>query len=319
MGKSHKPEIAVIICSYNRARHIVGAMDSLYSQTVSRERYEVIVVDNNSTDDTGDVCDKYIREHPDYDIRYFTENRQGSSHARNKGARESSAPLLAFMDDDAVAETDFIERMLVLFEELPQAAGAGGRIIPKYIPEEPVWMSYFVSSLVGNFDYGPERCEFKNGKYPLESNMALRRRFFEALEGFSADQPGVVGGIRIGGEGKDLFNRLRELGGRIYYDPGIRVHHIVEVSKLSRKYLAGVAAGVGRGERSRIRAQGSIGLLFKNLEYIYKLGGSVVLAVAYALQGNPRKSMPVIRFRWNALLGLNDGSYTARQPAGGRS
>ncbi len=97
------------------------------------------------------------------------------------------------------------------------------RIIPKYIPEEPKWMSYYVASLVGNFDYSNNICVFQQGKYPLESNMIIRTADFKAIGGFNKNLPGVVGTMRIGGEGKDFFYRLQALGKKIYYHPGIIV------------------------------------------------------------------------------------------------
>src|SRR6476619_4263463 len=98
-------------------------------------------------------------------------------------------------------------------------------------------MSHFVSSLVGNFDYSKNVEEFKPGKFPLESNMSVLKRCFDAIGGCNTALPGVVGTLRIGGEGKDFFLRLQELGKKIYYDPGIMVHHVVEVKKLTPHYM----------------------------------------------------------------------------------
>src|SRR4051812_47490794 len=95
------PEISVIICSYNRADYIIGAIESLYHQTLDRERYEVLVVDNNSIDNTSELVQDYINAHMDFHLKYLTESRQGASFARNTGAAFARAPLLCFMDDDA--------------------------------------------------------------------------------------------------------------------------------------------------------------------------------------------------------------------------
>ena len=160
---NQQPDISVIICSYNRADYIIGAVDSLYHQTLDRNRFEVIVVDNNSIDNTGELVQEYIRTHPGFHLKYLTESRQGASFARNTGAAFAKAPLLCFMDDDAVAEKEYLQRILDLFARHPDASGMGGRIIPRYIPSEPKWMSHFVSSLVGNFDYSPELTVFREG------------------------------------------------------------------------------------------------------------------------------------------------------------
>lgn len=298
------PEISVIICSYNRARYIREALESLYRQQISKDLFEVIVVDNNSTDQTDEVCHTFLKNHPDMNAQYLKEPQQGSSFARNTGAKAAKGNFFVFMDDDALADSYFISGYIKLFKEIPDAVGAGGRIIPRYIPNEPVWMSYYVSSLVGNFDYSPIRCAFKHGKYPLESNMAVRADAFIRISGFNTNLPGVKGTMRIGGEGKDFFYRLTASGEKIYYDPNIRVHHVVETSKLTRDYMYRVASGIGRGERVRISDKGTLGFIFKMSEYLFKLGASVILGLLYLLQGNPAKSCKVIQFRIDVILGL---------------
>lgn len=301
---SSVPEISVIICSYNRAAYIAGALESLHNQTLPKDKFEAIVVDNNSTDDTAAVCKEYISTHTETRILYQTETRQGASFARNKGALLSRAPLLAFMDDDAIAEKDFLLNILLFFKNHPDASGLGGRIIPRYIPEKPKWMSYYVSSLVGNFEYSETEELFKPGKYPLESNMIVRKEDFNLVGGFNTALPGVQGTLRIGGEGKDFFLKLQKNNKRIYYSPGVVVEHIVEVKKLTSEYMYRIASGIGRGERVRTKAIGEYGYFKKIAEYLYKLGGSVVLALFYALKGKPAQSWPVIKFRIDALKGL---------------
>lgn len=298
------PVISVIICSYNRATYIREALESLYNQQISKEKYEVIVVDNNSSDNTDQVCQTFLSDHPDFNALYMKESQQGSSFARNAGAAVAAGTILVFMDDDAVAEPNFITGYKALFDKFHDAVGAGGRIIPRYIPSEPKWMSYYVSSLVGNFDYSPTSCSFEKGKYPLESNMAVRKDAFENIGGFNTALPGVKGTLRIGGEGKDFFYRLTEGGKPILYEPLIRVHHVVETSKLTREYMYRVASGIGRGERVRIKETGKTGFLLKLIEYLFKLGASFVLGILYCLQGNGAKSMPVIHFRIDALKGF---------------
>jgi glycosyltransferase involved in cell wall biosynthesis len=298
------PEISVIICSYNRADYIIGAVESLNRQTLDKTKFEVFVVDNNSIDNTGELVQDYIHRHQELDLHYLTESRQGASFARNTGASFAKSPLLCFMDDDAIAEEHYLERILNFFSSHKDAAGLGGRIIPKYIPEEPKWMSHFVSSLVGNFDYSPHLTVFKEGKYPLESNMIVSKNDFDAIDGFNTDLPGVKGTLRIGGEGKDFFLRLQSLDKKIYYDPQVIVWHIVEVKKLTPHYMYRVASGIGRGERVRMLAISKWSYLKKIFEYLYKLAGSFVLGLIYAIKGKPAQSWPVIKFRIDALKGL---------------
>jgi glycosyltransferase involved in cell wall biosynthesis len=120
-------KISVVICTYNRASYIREAMESLYTQTLDRGSYEVIVVNNNSTDTTAMVCGSFIESHNDARFVYLNEAQQGASFARNTGARHAQSPLLCFMDDDAVADPDYLERMSHFLLYMPmQAVWAGG-------------------------------------------------------------------------------------------------------------------------------------------------------------------------------------------------
>jgi glucosyl-dolichyl phosphate glucuronosyltransferase len=296
--------LSIIICSYNRASYISDALDSLYHQTAGLNTFEAIIVDNNSTDNTAEVYTQWRAQHSEGAFSYLTESKQGASFARNKGAAIAKGTWLCFMDDDAIATPDYVKNTIRHIETKPEAVGFGGRIIPKYIPAEPKWMSYYVSSLVGNFDYAPSACAFEKGKYPLESNMIVKKAIYEQIGGFNGDLPGVVGTLRIGGEGKELFYKILALGHTIYYDPSICVHHVVEVKKLTSEYMYRVASGIGRGEKTRTKGISTTAYLIKLLEYIFKLGASIILGIKYILQATPAKAGPVIQFRIDALKGL---------------
>lgn len=296
--------LSIIICSYNRANYIEAALDSLYYQSAHAENFEVIIVDNNSSDNTHEIYSKWRAAHPNGNFQYITENKQGASFARNKGAAIAKGSWVCFMDDDAIAISNYVENIIKHIDTKPNAVGFGGRIIPKYIPAEPKWMSYYVSSLVGNFDYSPTACAFENGKYPLESNMIVRKDIYDQIGGFNSELPGVVGTLRIGGEGKELFYKILALGYTIYYDPKICVEHVVEVKKLTSEYMYQVASGIGRGEKTRTKAISNTAYFKKIIEYIFKLGAAVILGIKYVLQFTPAKSLPVIKFRIDALKGL---------------
>ena len=297
-------KVSIIICSYNRANYIGAALDALYIQTSGVDQFEAIVVDNNSTDGTPEVFATWRAIHPDGNFYYTTETNQGASYARNTGASMAKYDWLCFIDDDAIAHKDFVQNIIKHINDQPFVHGFGGRIIPRYIPAEPKWMSYYVASMVGNFDYSPIACAFKNGKYPLESNMIVSKKIFDQIGGFNTQLPGVVGTVRIGGEGKDLFYKILQLGHTIYYDPSIIVEHVVETKKLTSEYMYRVASGIGRGERTRTKAISNKAFVSKIVEYLLKFGASVILGIKYALEGNPAKTWPIIQFRIDTLKGL---------------
>ena len=297
-------KISIIICSYNRANYIGAALDALYLQSSGLENFEAIVVDNNSTDGTPEVFATWRTHHQEGSFFYTTETKQGASFARNTGAEIAKFDWLCFIDDDAIAHKDFVQNIIRHINDQPFVHGFGGRIIPRYIPTEPKWMSYYVSSMVGNFDYAPVACAFKNGKYPLESNMIVSKKIFEQIGGFNTQLPGVVGTVRIGGEGKDLFYKIMDLGHTIYYDPTIIVEHVVETNKLTKEYMYRVASGMGRGERARTKAISQKAFVYKIVEYLFKFGAAIILGIKYALQGTPAKTGPIIQFRIDTLKGL---------------
>jgi len=296
--------LSIVICSYNRASYISGALDSLYHQSAGLDNFEAIIVDNNSTDNTAEVFKQWRSSHANGSFTYLTESKQGASFARNTGAEGAKGQWLCFMDDDAIANSNYVENIIKHIKTKPEAIGFGGRIIPKYIPSAPEWMSYYVSSLVGNFDYAPTACAFENGKYPLESNMIVKKDIYDSIGGFNTQLPGVVGTLRIGGEGKELFYKLLALGHTIYYDPAICVHHVVEVKKLTPEYMYRVASGIGRGEKTRTLSISKGSYFKKIIEYLFKLGAAFVIGFKYLLQCKPAKTWPVIQFRIDALKGL---------------
>ncbi|MGB2848116.1 MAG: hypothetical protein WBB93_11145, partial [Saprospiraceae bacterium] len=210
---------------------------------------------------------------------------------------------LVFMDDDAIANAGFLENALKFYIKHPEVMGFGGKIIPKYNPSEPDWMSPLVASLVGRFDYGNNIKRFEKRKYPLESNMAVSKAAFHAISGFNTSIPGVKGNMRIGGEGKDLFFRLVERFGPIFYLPDMVVDHIIDVEKITPEYMYRVASGIGRGERVRIGST-TMALVSKFVEYIYKLGGSVAIGFYYFITARPQKAWPLVKFRIDVIKGF---------------
>jgi glycosyltransferase involved in cell wall biosynthesis len=296
--------LSIIICSYNRASYISDALTSLYGQSSGLDDFEVIIVDNNSTDNTKEVYAQWRHTNTNGQFTFISEIQQGASFARNTGAAIAKGEWVCFMDDDAVATTDYVKNIIKHIQDQPFIVGFGGRIIPKYIPAEPKWMSYYVSSLVGNFDYAPTACAFENGKYPLESNMIVKKSVYDQIGGFNVNLPGVVGTLRIGGEGKELFYKIIALGHTIYYDPSICVHHVVEVKKLTSEYMYRVASGIGRGEKTRTLNISNGAYIMKILEYLLKLGAGIILGIKYAIQLTPSKTWPIIKFRIDTIKGL---------------
>nr|MCU0396174.1 glycosyltransferase family 2 protein [Chitinophagaceae bacterium] len=152
---SQEPALSVVICTYNRQKFIGACLACLAQQTLSPSDWEVIVVDNASTDGTDGIVQAFISQHPGLPFRYVHEAQKGLSYARNRGIAEAAAPIITFIDDDAEAVPHFAATILAFMQQHPEAAGAGGRVLPKYSEKpEPVWMSKYLNGYIGKVDHG---------------------------------------------------------------------------------------------------------------------------------------------------------------------
>lgn len=151
------PLISAIICTHNRAAYLGAAIDSLLAQTAQGrplERYEILVVDNASTDATRQIVESR-QGFPQ--LRYLYEPVLGLSVARNRGAVEAQAPVLAYLDDDAVASVGWLEELIGAFQD-QQVAIAGGKVTLLWPPQTqpPHWISPALQETLGAYDLGEQ-------------------------------------------------------------------------------------------------------------------------------------------------------------------
>src|SRR6478672_4651459 len=147
--------LSVIISTYNRDPYIVTCLQCLANQTLSLTDYEVVIVDNHSTDNTAALVKDFLARHPQLPFRYVFEGQKGVSFGRDRGIHEASGEILVYLDDDAEAEPDLLENYLNFFRQYPDAAGAGGRILPKYSEKpKPKWMSEWLNGFIAKVDLG---------------------------------------------------------------------------------------------------------------------------------------------------------------------
>jgi glucosyl-dolichyl phosphate glucuronosyltransferase len=229
--------ITVILCTYNRCGALEKALRSLAASTLPESiQWEVLVVDNNSRDQTCDVVEDFSRRYPGR-FRYLLERQQGKSYALNTGIREARGDVLAFMDDDVTVESTWLHNLTATVCT-GQWAGAGGRIVPQWPCEPPSWLPekewYGMAPLV-MFDLGKEAGPLTDP--PFGTNMAFHRRVFEKYGVFRSDLgPGPSGKIR-NNEDTEFGRRLLEAGERLRYEPAAIVHHSVPRNRLRRGYF----------------------------------------------------------------------------------
>jgi GT2 family glycosyltransferase len=213
--------------------------------------WEVLVVDNNSSDRTRLVCEEFCRNYRGR-FRYLFEPRQGLSHARNAGIREARGVILAFTDDDVIVDISWLQN---LTSELSEGgwAGAGGRILPQGSFPRPDWLSEEAMRMGGVlplFDLG----EITNPltQPPYGANMAYRKAIFEKY-GFFRTDLGRQGNSLMSSEDAELGFRLLTAGEPLRYVPNAVVYHAVTEERLRQRYFQDWWFGLGR---SSVRLSG---------------------------------------------------------------
>ncbi len=297
--------LTVIIATYNRSASLARTLDGLLCQTLPKDEWELVVVDNNSTDDTSARIAEYIRENSALiNVRTFLETEQGISPARNRGMKEGFGEYFAFLDDDEVPAPDWAEVYVRFFDSRPDVAEAGGRMIPLYEYETPKWLSKYTEVLLsGRMDKGEKTRPFRKGEYPFGGNIAFRRSTIEKYGMFSPTL-GRTGKKLLGGEEKDYAYRLQAAGETIWYLPQSRIDHVIPRERLTRGFVVKLSKMVGTSERLR-SLNVSRGAYVKRLfSEAVKWGGTFVLALGYTLSFAPSKGGYLFIMRWNITRGL---------------
>lgn len=294
--------LSIIICTYNREKYVGETLLRLANNRYNGE-WELLLIDNNSTDSTASICKTFAVQHPNVPFRYFVETHQGLSHARNRGIKEAKGDWLVFLDDDAFVSENYLERLFQYIQEIPQMDAFGGRIYPLFEDGmTPSWLSKWSASWLSAIDKGDEVCIFTND-YPIGANMGFSRKTANQCGLFNTDL-GRSGKNLIGGEEKDYFNRIKALNATIYYLPNIAVEHCIPSSRTTDEYICRLGLGVGQSERQRTLAISKMEYSKRLLLEAVKWGGTLVLWIGYCLQGYPAKGNKLILFRKNVTKGL---------------
>ena len=210
--------LSIIICTYNRSRLLKKCLESLLPQL--NEEIEIIVIDNNSSDDTNEIVRAYDFKHPN--IRYVFEPNTGLSHARNRGIKESNADWILYIDDDAIAFPDLVERALYLVKR-GDFDCVGGMYYGYYEGIKPKWIpeGFGTKNLYNTF---LSECPYT---IPSGGIAIYRKSMLECLNGFSSYY-GMCGKIKDLGEESELQYRAYKLNYKMWFDPDLKIHHLVK-------------------------------------------------------------------------------------------
>jgi len=291
------PKISVIICTYNREKYLPLALYSLIKQTIKPEDYEIIIVNNNSTDRTEEISKKFIESNPQLNVKYVVEKQKGLSAARNRGILESSGEIIVFIDDDAEVTDNYLEEGIKFFENYPYVDAMGGKIIPKYENgEEPKWMSVFLWGLVTKSDWGDKVRKYPYSKYPPGCSMAFRKKVFSEVGMFNSN-------LFLRCDDKYIFRQLDLFNKKYLYNPDFVLYHNIDNNRLSIESIKKISMVVGASERIRLSNSSFAKKVLKVLEYIFKLFAAFIIALYYFIKLDFEKGIYLIKNRWYTLIG----------------
>lgn len=235
-----KPLISIVVCTYNRVNLLSGCLNSLTCQTLEPNSFEVIVIDNGSTDDTATVIEDFIIGQKNF--RGFKEDHLGLSHARNRGWKEAVGKYVAYIDDDAIAPPDWVFQIKSFIERKPHVAAFGGPYDSFSMVPVPDWFppDYGVLSL------GEEERPLVIGReWITGTNMIFKRELFAKYCGFDTGL-GMSGDKVSYGEEPRFLIELNKNKVPIYYVPSIKVRHLVADYKMKLTWLLFSSYKVGR-------------------------------------------------------------------------
>lgn len=296
--------LSVIICTYNREKYLFNVLKSIADNDFPVEKYEIILINNNCTDNTEIEYHRFQTSFPNVNLRYFIEKKQGLSYARNLGISEAKGEILIYVDDDATVNKVFLSSYASFFEHNKNAYAAGGPVFPIYETKKPAWISHFTKNLITGYLYfGKKIIEFKNGKYPAGGNAAYRKEIFDSVGLYNVNL-GRSGGNLLGGEEKDIFDKMRDHNLRFFYLPTPVLYHMIPETKLSKDYFYRLTYSIGKSERRRTLDISETKYFKRLILETIKWGVTLILFIYYTLSLSPQKGLKLIHFRWNVSKGL---------------
>ena len=296
--------LSAIICTYNRDKYLYNALKSIANQNYPVNEYEIVLINNNSTDNTEFICQKFQEDYSHISFKYHVEKNQGLSYARNRGVKQSTGDILIFIDDDATVFDDYLDSISNFFNNNPDILVCGGPIVPVYEEGKPDWISHFTNRLIGGaLDEGKNIKPFSKGNYPGGGNSALRKEAFEKYGLYNPDL-GRKGNSLIGAEEKDFYDRLTKDGKKIYYLPQMGIYHHIPSTKTTVEYFNKLTYSIGKSERIRTKSISSATYYKRVFSEGVKWIASFALFFIHTLTLHPQKGIKLLQFRLNVTKGL---------------
>jgi glycosyltransferase involved in cell wall biosynthesis len=309
----HETDLTLLIPTHNNARVLNRALEAIAGQQVeSAISWEVLIVDNNCTDDTVARVRRFQMNQAIPIVRLIREPSQGVGYARRLGMIESHGKLIAFVDDDCFLAADWIERAVEFATAHPDAGAFGGRNELEW-EQTPTDLCVAYGASLARQDFGnePRRMPARGRPMPCGAGLVLRR---EALLQSGYLNSGVLVGrdpVRLGaGEDTEIVLHIRRAGWQVWYTPTLRLRHFVPAWRMSIPYLCRLHRGFGRAEVYLETLAGQRRLTLLNLLRglgwaIAELGRVIArFPVGFVYYLNER---PTWWIRWHYALGCIEG------------
>lgn len=237
--------LSVAICTYNGAARIGAVLERLRTQTgVGTVAWEVLVIDNNSSDGTAAAVGEWQKRWPE--LRYELEPKQGLALARMHAVRAAQGELVAFLDDDNLPHADWVAAVVRFGSSTPRAGAFSGRIRAAYEVPPPPGIER-IESFLAIQDFGPEPCRLQPERLRLPAGAGLIVRRMAWLESIPERQVfiGRMPGLNLAGEDYESLLNIHHRGWEIWYHPSIGIDHAIPAHRLTPSYLRPAARGCG--------------------------------------------------------------------------
>lgn len=302
--------ISLVIATYNGATKLPLTLKSLTEQTLDRSLWDVVVVNNNSSDNTAEVVEEFIASHPEINIKLVDEPHQGLSFARNRGIDESKGEYIAIIDDDEIACPNLLRVYFDFLDTSPYAVAAGGKITPHYPTKRPSWLSRITERpIAGTLNLGKKVIPFPEGKYFGGGNMCLRRTAINYYGKFDTNL-GRRGNKLLGGEEKELYMRYYSSGENIYYLPEAEIFHVIDERRLTKEYFDAVCYRIGQSERIRTLSVSQSEFKRRITAEVFKWCAALAIGFFYCLTLQFGKARAIVVMRRQISRGLKDANIS---------
>ncbi|HKV59450.1 MAG TPA: glycosyltransferase family 2 protein, partial [Ktedonobacteraceae bacterium] len=248
------PRFSVILCTYNRRILVMSALASLRRQTLPYNTFEVIVVDNGSSDGTAGAVRAYVsagkqqgkKTDDIWKVVCLSEPQNGLAYARNTGLLAASGEIAVFLDDDALADTHLLERLWRAYEETG-ADAIGARVDLRWEAARPHWLTGDMLDMLGHFEPARARAQLSAPTSFSSSCFSVK---IEALREIGCFSPFLSkrDNLPASAEVQDMCQRLYAAGSTLWYEPTAIATHRVPAARLTRAFILGRAYWKGRSE-----------------------------------------------------------------------